>query len=46
VTSAEIIEMLAKNVEKTKKVIAELVATIPAARNKCTCGKTLEGALV
>ena len=46
VTSAEIIEMLAKNVEKTKKLIAELVATIPAARNKCTCSKTLEGALV
>ena len=46
VTSAEIIEMLAKNVEKTKKLIAELVATIPAARNKCTSGKTLEGALV
>jgi 5'-methylthioadenosine phosphorylase len=46
VTSAEIIEVLAKNVEKTKKLIAELVATIPAKRNKCTCGKTLEGALV
>ena len=46
VTSAEIIETLAKNVEKTKKLIAELVATIPAARNKCTCSKTLEGALV
>jgi 5'-methylthioadenosine phosphorylase len=46
VTSAEIIEMLAKNVEKTKKLIAELVATIPAARNKCPCSKTLEGALV
>ena len=46
VTSAEIIEMLAKNVEKTKKLIAELVATIPAARNNCSCGKTLEDALV
>ena len=46
VTSAEIIETLAKNVEKTKKLIAELVATIPAERNKCTCSKTLEGALV
>src|ERR687890_509369 len=46
VTSAEIIETLAKNVEKTKKLIAELVATIPAARNKCACSKTLEGALV
>ena len=46
VTSAEIIEMLAKNVEKTKKLIAELVATIPAPRNNCSCGKTLEDALV
>jgi 5'-methylthioadenosine phosphorylase len=46
VTSAEIIEMLAKNVEMTNKLIAELVATIPAARNKCSCSKTLEGALV
>ena len=46
VTSAEIIETLAKNVEKTKRLIAEMVATIPAARNKCACSKTLEGALV
>ena len=34
VTSAEIIDTLAKNVDKTKKVITELVATIPATRNK------------
>jgi 5'-methylthioadenosine phosphorylase len=46
VTSAEIIETLAKNAEKTKKLIAELVATIPAERNKCTCSRTLEDALV
>jgi 5'-methylthioadenosine phosphorylase len=46
VSSAEIIEMLAKNVEKTKKLIAELVATIPAVRNNCSCSKTLEDALV
>ncbi len=46
VTSAEIIETLAKNVEKTKKLIAELVATIPVVRNKCTCSRALEGALV
>jgi 5'-methylthioadenosine phosphorylase len=46
VSSAEIIEMLAKNVEKTKKSIAELVATIPAVRNNCSCSKTLENALV
>jgi 5'-methylthioadenosine phosphorylase len=46
VTSAEIIETLAKNVEKTKKLIAELVPAIPAKRTKCVCGKALEGALL
>ncbi|HZC88345.1 MAG TPA: S-methyl-5'-thioadenosine phosphorylase, partial [Nitrososphaera sp.] len=46
VSSAEIIEMLAKNVEKTKKLIADLVPAIPAERIKCTCGRALEGALL
>ncbi len=46
VTSAEIIETLAKNVEKTKKVIADLVPAIPRERTKCMCGKALEGALL
>jgi 5'-methylthioadenosine phosphorylase len=46
VTSTEIIETLAKNVEKTKKLIAELVPAIPAKRTKCACGKALEGALL
>jgi len=47
VTSAEIIETLAKNVEKTKKMIAELVPIIPSEkRTKCACGKALEGALI
>lgn len=46
VTSAEIIEILAKNVEKTRKLIAELMSATPVARNKCTCSKALEGALV
>jgi 5'-methylthioadenosine phosphorylase len=46
VTTAEIIEILAKNVEKTKKLIAELMSAIPIARKKCTCSKALEGALV
>src|SRR5919199_1459124 len=44
VTSAEIVEMLVKNVEKTKKLIADLVPAIPAERTKCTCGRALEGA--
>src|ERR687887_1086593 len=42
VSSAEIIETLAKNVEKTKKLIADLMPTIPAARKKCACGCALE----
>jgi 5'-methylthioadenosine phosphorylase len=46
VSSAEIIEMLAKNVEKTKKLIADLVPSIPATRKKCTCGSALEGSLL
>ena len=46
VSSAEIIETLAKNVEKTKKLIADLVPAIPAARKKCSCGNALEGALL
>jgi 5'-methylthioadenosine phosphorylase len=46
VSSAEIIETLAKNVEKTKKLIADLVPAIPAARKECACGSALEGALL
>jgi 5'-methylthioadenosine phosphorylase len=46
VSSADIIETLAKNVDKTKKLIADIVPAIPAAREKCTCGSALEGALL
>lgn len=46
VTSAEIIETLAKNVEKTKKLIADIVPAISAVRNKCACGSALENALI
>jgi 5'-methylthioadenosine phosphorylase len=46
VTSSEIIETLAKNVEKTKKLIADLVPAIPTTRKKCSCGSALEGALL
>ncbi len=46
VTSSEIIETLAKNVEKTKKLITELVPAIPVARSKCACGSALENALL
>jgi len=46
VSSAEIIEVLAKNVEKTKKLIADLVPAIPTSRSKCSCGNALEGSLL
>jgi 5'-methylthioadenosine phosphorylase len=46
VTSSEIIETLAKNVEKTKKLIADMVPAIPTVRKKCACGSALEGALL
>lgn len=46
VTSAEIIETLSKNVEKTKKLIADIVPAIPASRKKCACASALENALL
>jgi 5'-methylthioadenosine phosphorylase len=46
VSSSEIIETLAKNVEKTKKLIADLIPTIPQKRAKCSCGTALEGAIL
>lgn len=45
VSSAEIMETLAKNIEKTKRLIAELVPAIPAKR-KCGCGNALQGAVL
>ena len=46
VSSAEIIEILAKNVEKTKKFIAEMLPATPDKRARCSCGKALEGSLL
>lgn len=46
VSSKEIIETLHKNVEKTKKLVAEMIPAIPAERAKCACGSALEGALL
>ncbi|AIC15981.1 S-methyl-5'-thioadenosine phosphorylase [Nitrososphaera viennensis] len=46
VTSKEIIETLHKNVEKTKKLVAELIPAVPMERAKCACGNALEGSLL
>ena len=45
VSSAEVIETLAKNVEKTKKLVADLVPAA-AGERKCQCGHALEGSLL
>jgi 5'-methylthioadenosine phosphorylase len=45
VSSAEVIETLAKNVEKTKKLVADLVP-VAAGERKCACGHALEGSLL
>lgn len=46
VSSEQIVETLAKNVEKTKKLITDLIPAIPKNRNLCACGRALEGALL
>lgn len=46
VSSKEIIETLHKNVEKTKKFVAEIIPALPQERAKCVCGSALEGALL
>ncbi len=46
VSSKEVIETLHKNVEKTKKVVAELIPTVPLEQTKCACASALEGALL
>lgn len=46
VSSKEIIETLHKNVEKTKKFVAEIIPALPQERAKCACGSALEGALL
>ena len=43
VTAKEVLETLSKNVEKTKKVLTELIEQIPKTRN-CSCAKALEEA--
>ena len=43
VTAKEVLEILSKNVEKTKTVLTELIDNIPTTRS-CSCAKALEEA--
>jgi 5'-methylthioadenosine phosphorylase len=46
VTSKAILELLNKNVERTKNLITEMIPLIPTERVNCNCGKALEGSLL
>jgi 5'-methylthioadenosine phosphorylase len=46
VSSDKILETLQKNIEKTKKLISQLIPTISNKRTQCRCGNGLEGALL
>ena len=46
VTSKDILELLNKNVERTKNLITEMIPLIPKERVNCNCGKALEGSLL
>jgi len=43
VTAKEVLETLSKNVERTKKVLTDLISQIPKTRS-CSCAKALEEA--
>jgi 5'-methylthioadenosine phosphorylase len=46
VSSDKILETLQKNIEKTRKLISQLIPTISNKRTQCRCGNGLEGALL
>jgi 5'-methylthioadenosine phosphorylase len=46
VSSDKIIEILQKNIEKTKKLVSQLIPVISNKRTQCACGISLQGALL
>src|ERR671918_1829651 len=46
VSSDRIIETLQKNIEKTRKLIGQLIPLVSSKRTLCACGKALEGAVL
>ena len=46
VSSYEILEILKKNVDRTKNLIKQLIPLVPNERLNCTCGHALEGSLL
>ena len=46
VSSKEILEVLTKNANKIKELLAAFILSIPVSRNKCKCGNALHDAMV
>lgn len=46
VSSKEILEVLTKNANKIKELLAAFIPSIPVSRNKCKCGNALHDAMV
>jgi 5'-methylthioadenosine phosphorylase len=46
VSTKEVIELLNRNIEKIKNLIANLIPAIPPMRTRCNCENALEGALL
>jgi len=46
VSSKEILEVLTKNANKIKELLAAFIPSIPDSRNKCKCGNSLHDAMV
>lgn len=44
VSSQEVIEMLQKNVQNTRRLLMELIPKIPLKRERCACGEALKNA--
>lgn len=46
VSTKAVLEILRRNIERTKKILLELFNNIPAKRDVCNCSNALEGALI
>jgi 5'-methylthioadenosine phosphorylase len=46
VSTKAVLEVLNRNIERSKKIISNLASSIPVERNTCNCSRALEGALI
>ena len=46
VSTKAVLEILRRNIERTKRIVLELFSNIPANRDVCDCSNALEGALI